>query len=106
MRGDLRPPDFGRIASLGTHTSWSTSSLVSLARRLSLPFWSLAENPLVSVGTTKPRIESTSSGLPVLAQTTAIWAVEPLVIHLLAPFNTQPSFVYFATVIIPLGFDP
>src|SRR6266436_2369944 len=106
MRGDLSPPDFGSTASLDTHTSCNTSSLVSLARRLSLPFWSLAEKPFVFVGTMKPRIDSTSSILPVLAHTTASWAVEPLVIHILAPFRTHPSFVSFATVIIPAGFDP
>src|SRR5574341_1057029 len=106
ISGDLRPPDFGSRASLGTHTSWSTSSLVSLARNDSLPCWSLAENPFVSVGTMKPRIESASSSLPVLAQTIAARAVEPLVIHILAPFNTQPSFVSFATVIMPPGFEP
>src|SRR6266513_2901641 len=105
-RGDLSPPDSGSTASLDTHTSCNTSSLVSLARRLSLPFWSLALKPLVFVGTRKPRIEFTLSTVPVLAHTMASWAVEPLVIHILAPFNTQPSFVSFATVIMPAGFDP
>src|SRR3989442_10674161 len=104
--GDLSPPDWGSNASLGTHTSCSTSSLVSLARRLSFPFWSLAEKPLVLVGTMKPRIEFTSSSLPVLAQTMASCAVDPLVIHILAPFRTHASFVSFAMVIIPAGFDP
>jgi hypothetical protein len=66
----------------------------------------LAEKPFVSVGTTKPRIDSTSSGLPVLAQTIATRAVDPLVIHILAPFSTQPSFVSLATVIMPPGFEP
>src|SRR5256886_7378303 len=32
---------------------------------------------------------STSSSLPVLAHTIAAWAVEPLVIHILAPFSTR-----------------
>src|SRR2546426_5112734 len=104
--GDFKPADWGRSAPVGTCTSWSTSSLVSLARRLSLPFWSLAEKPLVLVGTMKPRIEFISSTLPVLAHTMASCAVEPLVIHILAPFKTQPSFVSFATVIMPAGFDP
>src|SRR5881396_921976 len=88
MSGDLSPPDLGRIASFGTCTSWSTSSLVSLARSESLPFWSFAENPLVPVGTMKPRMESASSILPVLAQMIAACAVEPLVIHIFAP--SQP----------------
>ena len=79
---------------------------MSLARRLSFPFWSLAEKPFMSVGTMNPRIEFTSSSLPVLAHTIAACAVEPLVIHILAPFSTQPSFVSFATVIMPPGFEP
>src|SRR2546429_10003226 len=101
MSGDFNPPDWGSNASLGTHTSCSTSSLVSLARRLSFPFWSLAEEPLVFVGTMKPRIEFTSSSLPVLAQTMASCAVDPLVIHILAPFRPLACFVSFATVLIP-----
>src|SRR2546423_985046 len=106
ISGDLRPPDFGRIASLGRCTSCSTSSLVSLARSDNLPFWSLAEKPFVSVGTIKPRIEFTSSGAPVLAHTIAACAVEPFVIHILAPFRIQPSFISLATVIMPAGLDP
>src|SRR5207247_1222812 len=104
--GDLRPPDFGSSAAFGKHTSWSTSSLVSLARKLSFPFWSFAEKPFVLVGTMKPRIDSTSSSVPVFAHTIATCAVDPFVIHILAPFSTQPSAVSFATVIIPAGFDP
>src|SRR5215472_1580621 len=106
INGDFSPPDFGRIASLARWTSWSTSSLVSEARRDSLPFWSLAEKPLVCVGTRKPRMELASLCAPVLAHTTATWAVEPLVIHILAPFSTQPSFDSLAVVIIPAGFEP
>src|SRR4030088_1095273 len=106
MRGDLRPPDFDSRADLGTCTSCSTSSLVSLARSESFPFWSLAEKPLVSVGTMKPRMESAPSILPVLAQMIAACALEPFVIHILAPFRTQPSFVSFATVIMPAGLEP
>src|SRR3979490_2754986 len=106
MRGDLSPPDLGRTASFGTCTSWSTSSLVSLARRDSLPFWSFAENPFVLVGTMKPRMESASSIRPVLAQMIAACAAEPLLIHILAPFRPQPSCVSFATVIMPAGLEP
>jgi hypothetical protein len=40
MSGLLMPADFGRIASFGRCTSWRWISLVSLARRESLPFWS------------------------------------------------------------------
>src|SRR5258708_12030201 len=106
MRGELRRPEVGRMASLGTFTCCNTRSLVSDARRLSLPFWSFAEKPLVSVGTRKARIDSTSSIAPVLAQTTATCAVDPLVIHILAPFRVQPSLVSFATVIMPAGLEP
>src|SRR2546427_7096398 len=106
MSGDLSPPDWGNSAFLGTCTSCNTSSLVSLARSDSLPFWSFAENPLVLVGTMKPRIDSASLILPVFAQMIAACAVEPFVIHILAPFSTQLSLVSFATVIIPAGLDP
>ena len=43
---------------------------------------------------------------PVLAHTTATDAWDPLVIHILAPFKTQPSFVSLAVVIIPAGLEP
>jgi hypothetical protein len=33
-------------------------------------------------------------------------AMEPLVIHILVPFRTQPSPVFRAVVIIPPGLDP
>src|SRR5215472_3490277 len=92
INGDFSPPDFGRIASLARWTSWSTSSLVSEARRDSLPFWSLAEKRLVCVGTRKPRMELASLCAPVLEKLAEQWPVEPLVIHLLPPFSTQPSF--------------
>ena len=64
----------GNSAVLGTHTSCSTSSLVSDARSDSLPFWSLAEKPFVSVGTTNPWIDLSS--VPVFAQMMAACAVE------------------------------
>ncbi len=51
-------------------------------------------------------MDSGSSSAPVLAQTTATWAVEPLVIHILAPFSSQPVLVSFATVIRPEGLEP
>ncbi len=90
----------------GTRTSCSTSSLVSEASSESFPFWSLAVKPGVSVGTMKPRIDLLSLRSPVLAQTTAMLAVEPLVIHILAPFSTHPSSVFWARVIIPPGLEP
>ena len=79
---------------------------MSDARSESLPFWSFAVKPLVSVGTMKPRIDFESLMSPVFAHTTATVACEPLVIHILAPLSTQPSFVSRAVVIIPPGFDP
>src|SRR5688572_4695778 len=107
MRGLLRPPDFGRIASAGTHTSWKTSSLVSEARRESLPFWSLAVNPLVFVGTTKPRIDLSDLSPFVFAHTTATCAWDPFVIHIFPPFRTHvPSFCSRAIVTMPDGFEP
>ena len=54
----------------------------------------------------KPRIDSTSSSFPVFAHTIATLAVDPFVIHILAPFRSQPSFVPLATVIIAAGFEP
>src|SRR4029079_4903993 len=107
MRGLLIPPLLGRSADAGTFTSCSTSSLVSEARRESFPFWSLDVNPGASVGTTKPRIDLSLLSSPVLAQMIATCAVDPLVIHILAPLITQlPSFWTSARVIIPDGFDP
>src|SRR5262245_19392728 len=97
--GLLSPPDLGRIASLGRCTSSRCSSLVSEARSESFPFWSLPVKPLVSVGTMNPRIDFESLMSPVLAQTTETVAWEPLVIHILVPLSTQPSFVSFAVVI-------
>ena len=53
-------------------------------------------------------MDSASSTLPIFAQMIAACAVEPFVIHILAPFSTQPppSLVSFATVIMPAGLDP
>src|SRR2546423_656460 len=101
------PSVLGRIAVGGTLTSWSTSSLVSDARRESFPFWSFAVKPGGSVGTFKPRIDLSLLSSPVLAQMIATCAVDPLVIHIFAPLITQlPSFCTRARVIIPEGFDP
>ena len=54
----------------------------------------------------KPRMDSASPTLPIFAQMIAACAVEPFVIHIFAPFSTQPSLVSFATVIMPAGLDP
>jgi hypothetical protein len=52
----------------------------------------LGLKPGVSVGTMKPRMDLSSSPSPVLAQMIATSAVEPLVIHILAPLIThEPS---------------
>ena len=97
----------GRIASAGRRTSWNTNSLVSLARSDSFPFWSFDVKPGVPAGTMKPRMDLSLGSPLVFAHTTAMFAVEPLVIHIFAPFSTQaPSACSFAIVIIPLGFEP
>ena len=54
----------------------------------------------------KPRMDLTSSMPPVLAQMMETVAWEPLVIHILVPFSTQPSLVSRAVVIIPPGLEP
>ena len=43
---------------------------------------------------------------PVLAQMMETVACEPLVIHILVPLSTQPSFVSRAVVIMPPGLEP
>ena len=59
------------------------------------------------VGTTNPRIDASLLSPFVLAQTTAMWAVEPFVIHILVPLRTQlPSACSRAIVIMPDGFEP
>ena len=82
------------------------SSEVSEASNDSLPFWSVAVNPGVLVGTTKPRMDFTSPGSPVWAHTTATSAMDPLVIHIFVPFRTHPPSTFFAVVIMPAGLDP
>ena len=54
----------------------------------------------------KPRIDFESSIAPVLAQMMETVAWLPFVIHILAPFSTQPSFVSRAVVIMPPGLEP
>ena len=58
----------------------------------------------MSVGTTKPRIPSSSA--PRLAQTTATSAIEPLVIHIFVPSSTQSSPSRRARVRIEAGSEP
>jgi hypothetical protein len=80
---------------------------VSLARSDNLPFWSFEVNPFVPRVTMNPRMDFSSASPFVLAQTTAMCAVDPLVIHILPPFSThEPSFCSRAIVIMPDGLDP
>jgi hypothetical protein len=65
----------------------NTSSLVTDARSDCLRSTSLAVNPGVSVGTTKPRTRSSSQR----AQTTATSAMPPFVIHIFDPSMIQSS---------------
>jgi hypothetical protein len=79
-----------------------TSSEVIDARSDTFRWISGAENPGVSVGTTKPR---TPSSVP--AHTTATSATEPLVIHILVPLRIQsPPGCCLAKVRIELGSEP
>ncbi len=79
-----------------------TNSEVIDARSDSFLWISGAENPGVSVGTTKPRTPSS-----VAAHTTATLATEPLVIHIFVPSRIQsPPSTWRATVRIELGSDP
>src|ERR1035437_3456357 len=108
MSGLFSPPEPGRIASAGRCTSLNTSSLVSDARNDSFPFWSLALNPFESVGTMYPRIDFPSGSLSaVFAHTMQTCAVDPFLIHILAPFRIhEPSACSRARVIMPAGFEP
>jgi hypothetical protein len=71
------------MRSLGMRQSEKTSSLVTLALSECLFFMMGAVKPGSSFSTMKPRITPSS-----LAQTTATSAIEPLVIHILAPLST------------------
>src|SRR5680860_1548477 len=82
--GPFSPRTWGSTASAGRRTWSMTSSLVTEARSESLCLIADAEKPGELVGTTKPRMPSS-----VCAQTTATWATEPLVIHILLPLSTQ-----------------
>ena len=55
----------------------------------------------------KPRIERSLASPFVFAHTTAMFAVEPFVIHIFEPLSTQlPAACSRAIVIMPLGFEP
>ena len=83
-------------------TSSKTSSEVTEARSETLCFCSGAEYPLSSLCTTNPRIFPSSS----FAQTTAISAIVPFVIHILAPLRIQCLPSLWALVVIERGSDP
>ncbi len=99
--GPFSPCTPGSIASAGSRTPSSTSSLVTEARRESLCLIAGAENPGVAVGTTKPRTPSS-----VCAQTTATSATDPLVIHILRPSSSQSVPSRRARVRIEAGSEP
>ena len=82
-RGACR--DLGRRFSSGTRTSWRTSSEVTDARSESFLWISGAEKPGMPCSTMKPRIAPSS----VRAQTIAMSAIVPFVIHIFAPFRIQ-----------------
>ena len=73
------------MLSAGTRTSSSTSSEVTEARSDSFLWISGAVNPGVPFSTMKPRISPSS----VRAQTMAMSAIVPFVIHILVPLRIQ-----------------
>ncbi len=77
------------------------SSDVTDARREAFFLISWAENPGLSVGTMKPRTPSS-----VCAHTIAIWAIDPLVIHIFDPSMIQSLPSRLALVRIDAGSDP
>ncbi|GIU92623.1 MAG: hypothetical protein KatS3mg011_1529 [Acidimicrobiia bacterium] len=104
MRHDNGPridPTPGRRKPSGTRTPSNTSSEVTEARRLPFRLISGAENPFESVGTMNPPIPSS-----VRAHTIATSAIDPLVIHIFRPSNTQSPPTRLARVRIPPGSEP
>ena len=92
----------GNMLSAGTRTSSSTSSDVTEARSDIFLWISGAENPGVPFSTMKPRISSSS----VRAQTIAMSAIVPFVIHILAPLRIQSDPSRRACVRIVPGSEP
>ena len=93
-------PSGSRLAS-GTRTSSKASSLVTEARSEILWWTSRAVKPGMSFSTRKPRTPSS-----VRAHTTATSAMEPFVIHILAPLRIQSSPSRTARVRIEPGSEP
>ena len=79
------------------------------ARRLHLPWTSLAEKPGRSVSTRKPRtvvVPGSSSSSSTLAQMMATSAMEPEVIHIFSPLRMYSSPDLRARVVMPPGLEP
>src|SRR6516162_9427978 len=99
--GPLSPDTPGSIASAGSLTSSKLSSAVTEARS-DIFLWMLrVVNPRAPRGTRNPRIPS-----GVRAQTTAMSAMDPFVIHILEPERTQPVPLGLALVFMPPGSEP
>ena len=92
----------GSAFSSGTRTSWRTSSEVTDARSDSFLWISGAVKPGIPFSTMKPRIASSS----VRAQTIAMSAIVPFVIHIFAPFRIQSEPSRRAWVRIDAGSEP
>ena len=89
------------MASSATNTSASEISPVTEARRDSLLSIRGVVKPSAPRSTRKPRITPSS-----LAHTSATSAIGALVIHILAPFSTNPPWTALATVRIDAGSEP
>ena len=91
----------GRRLASGTRTLSKNSAPVTEARRLILCLISCAVKPGVPFSITKPCTPSS-----VLAQTMAMSATEPLVIHILEPLMTQSPPSLTARVFMLAGSEP
>src|ERR1039457_3248954 len=91
----------GRTALSGTRTESKDSSEVTDARSDSLLCTSEVVKPRAPRSMRKPRTPES-----VIAHTTAMSAIEPLVIHILVPLITQSSPSRRAEVRIEVGSDP
>src|SRR5215471_3412767 len=99
--GPRSPVTPGSTADDGSRTESRTSSEVMDARSDIFLWMSRAENPRVLRGTRNPRMPSS-----VEAHTTAMSAMEPLVIHIFVPLSTQSEPSRTAWVRIEAGSDP
>src|SRR5947209_17001477 len=89
------------MACSGTRQSLKERLAVMDARIDIFPCSSDDVNPGVPLSTRNPRIPSSAR-----AHTTAISAMEPLVIHVFSPLITQHEPCLTARVNMPAGFDP